>query len=89
MSFSKKLRAASFIEARAAILEDATVPNFVADAVRELGGHAPHLGPNAAAGEIDGAELEITVGGHIDEKSFDVSIRVAIVPVAAAAKKPR
>lgn len=87
MSFTKKFRAASFGAARDAIVADDQVPNFVADAVRELAAHAPHLGPNTEAGEIDGAEIEVSVSGHVDQANFSVNLSVGIVP--AATKKTR
>ncbi len=83
MTFSKKFRAASFGAAREAIAADDQVPNFVADAVRELAAHAPHLGKNTEAGEIDDAELEVSVSGHADSSNFSVNISVAIVPTGA------
>lgn len=86
MSFSKKFRAASFTAAREALTADDQVPNFVGDAVRELAAHAPHLGENKDAGEIDNAELEVVVSGHIDAGSFSVAISVNIVPTTAAKK---
>lgn len=87
MSFSKKIRSASLFEAREAILLDTSIPNFVADAVREIGSHAPHLGPNREAGEVDGAELEITVSGHVADKDFDVSVSIRLVAAEKTASK--
>lgn len=84
MSFSKQIRAKSFTEARAIILGDETVPNYVSDVVRELAAHAPHLGEGE--GEIDGHVIEINVSGHVDEKSFDVKVAVAYVADGTAAR---
>ncbi len=89
MSFSKKFRAKSFTEAREVITADDAVPTYVADAVRELAAHAPHLGPNAEAGEVDGMEIEVAVSGHVDASSFQVNIGIQFVAAAAASKKSR
>ncbi len=82
MSWSEKIRAASFTAAAEALATKAAVPSFVPRALREFAAHAPHIGE--AEGELKETEIEVQTSGHIDATSFSASLSVSMV---AAAKK--
>jgi hypothetical protein len=82
MSWSEKIRAASFTEAAEALAAKTAVPPFVPRALREFAAHAPHIGE--AEGELKDTEVEVTTAGHVDATSFSASLSVSMV---AAAKK--